>query len=197
MSTLALFGLDGLLGNAYVLCALVAGGLLTLQVILGLLGLGGDELDLEPADLDAEGPESLDAGFQVLSLRSVLAFFTFFGLTGWYGTLEGWDAALVGALAVADGLAAMFLIAFLLYKLYAQESKGNLEPENAVGRTARVYLRVPARNEGVGKIHVKVQGRTAEFQAFTRGDELPTGALAKVSAMRSPDTFEVVALEEE
>jgi len=193
---IALFGMEGLLGNTYVLCTLVAGGLLTLQTLMALLGLGGDELEIEPGDLDVEGPEALDPGFQVLSLRSVLAFFTFFGLTGWFGTLKGWSTWLTGSLAVADGLAAMLLIAWLLYKLYQQESQGNLDPANAVGCTARVYLRVPGKNSGLGKIQVKVQGRTAEFQAFTQGEELPTGSLARVAAMSGPDTFEVVPLKE-
>jgi len=43
---------------------------------------------------------------------------------------------------------------------------------------------------------VKVQGRTAEFSAFTLGEELPTGALVTIARMSRADTFEVVALKE-
>ena len=36
-----------------------------------------------------------------------------------------------------------------------------------------------------------------EFNAFTNGEGLPTGATVRVKRMTTPDTFEVVPLKEE
>jgi hypothetical protein len=73
-------------------------------------------------------------------------------------------------------------------------SKGNLDPQRAVGSPARVYLRIPGKNTGRGKITVSIQGRTMEFVAFTQGDELPTGSECRIVGMTTKDTFEVSAL---
>ena len=59
--------------------------------------------------------------------------------------------------------------------------EGTLDPRNAVGQTATVYLRVPAHGQGQGKVHVKVQGRTAELAATSDGPEIPTGAVPEPS----------------
>jgi len=57
-----------------------------------------------------------------------------------------------------------------------------------------VYLRIPARNAGKGKITVSIQGRTHEFAASTAGQEIPSGAEVKVARQITQDTFEVEAL---
>jgi hypothetical protein len=130
-------------------------------------------------------------------VRAVASFFTFFGLTGWYGTRSDWDALLTVLLSTLSGVALMVAVAWMLRMQSKLQSKGNLDPRNALGLSARVYLRIPGSNAGFGKITVKVQNRTAEFNAFTAGAELPTGALVKIVRMSTPDTFEVVALQEE
>ena len=70
-----------------------------------------------------------------------------------------------------------------------------MRPENAVGKTAKVYLRVPGEHSGAGKITVSIQGRSQEFGAVTGGPELPTGSEARVLGMTTENTFEVVALD--
>jgi hypothetical protein len=130
-------------------------------------------------------------------VRAVASFFTVFGLMGWLGVTQGWNPFVTVLVAVVAGLALMMVVAWMLRMQMRLQSKGNLEPQNAVGLSARVYLRIPARNTGFGKVTVKVQGRTAEFSAFTLGEELPTGALVTIARMSTADTFEVVALKEE
>jgi hypothetical protein len=129
-------------------------------------------------------------------VRAVASFFTVFGLTGWLGVTQNWHPALIAGTAFGSGLAVMLVVAWLLRMQMRLQTRGNLEPANALGQSARVYLRIPARNTGFGKVTLKLQGRTAEFSAFTLGEALPTGALVKIAHMSTPDTFEVVALEE-
>jgi hypothetical protein len=189
----SLIEMDWSMTTVYMACAAGGGTLLILQTLLLLLGWGDTDVDLD-ADTDIDAG---DGAFSLFSLRAVVSFFTFFGLTGWLGTARGWDPMLTVFAAAASGGSLMLVVAWLLAMQTKLESKGNLDPKNAVGKTARVYLRVPAHNAGVGKITVNVQSRSAEYNASTNGDELPTGATVRITRMTTADTFEVVALTEE
>jgi len=187
-------GFDWSMEFAYMACAAAGGTVLLLQFLLTLFGIGDGH------DGDFDGDHDVDHGdgaFSLFSVRALASFFTFFGLTGWLGTSNGWGPLRTSLVALGAGLALMALVAWLMHLQLKLKSEGNLNPANAVGLSARVYLRIPGNNSGTGKITVKVQGRTAEFSAFTNGPELPTGALVKVARMSTPDTFEVTALTEE
>ena len=199
---LVLFGLDWSMQTTYMACAAAGGTVLVLQTALLLFGVGDAHVDVDMhhdlgAGHDGDAGEQHDGAFGLLSVRAVASFFTFFGLTGWLGVTKGWDPTLTVLIAVLAGLALMFVVAWMMRMQSKLQSKGNLDPKNALGLSARVYLRIPAKNSGLGKITVKVQGRSAEFNAFTLGKELPTGALVKIARMSTPDTFEVVQLKEE
>jgi hypothetical protein len=175
----------------YMACAAGGGVVLLLQTLLLLFGVGID------ADVDFDDPGDGDGSFGVLSIRAVAAFFTFFGLAGWGGTAAGWGQAKTLLVAVGAGLAIMLLVAWLMHAQSKLQSKGNVDPENAIGKTARVYLRIPGHDQGHGKITVSVQSRSIELNAFTQGEALPTGATVRIVRMTTPDSFEVVPLTEE
>lgn len=183
----------------YLACAVLGGAVLLLQTVLLLIG-GGDtdtpHVDMQPDIGAADSGESPghDTGFGVISIRSVASFFCFFGIVGMYGNSAGWGTLPTVGAAVGSGVVMLLAVAWLFSlqrKLYSQ---GNVDPRNAVGATARVYLRIPAQNSGKGKITVSIQGRTAEFAASTRGPEIPTGSEVKVTRQITQDTFEVEPL---
>ncbi len=83
----------------FVVCAAIGGTLLLCQLVLTLMGLGGDAFDLDvdsdvgaDVDMDVDMDVDADAGesghhgsswiFGVISFRSVVAALTFFGLAG-------------------------------------------------------------------------------------------------------------------
>jgi len=76
-------------------------------------------------------------------------------------------------------------------KLYGLNASGNVDPNTAVGRTANVYLTVPANASGQGKVTLELQGRTVEFRAVTDGDEIPTGSVVAVTKFLSPGVAHV------
>jgi hypothetical protein len=186
---------------AYMACAAAGGTVLVLQMLLMMIGVGDGHPDMDlhhgfdsgGAHDASDHPEHV---FSLFSIRAIAAFFTFFGLTGWLGTSSGWNPIVTLFAAVGAGLAVMVLVALMMRAQSKLTSQGNLDPKNAVGLSARVYLRIPAANGGFGKVQVKLQGRTAEFSACTAGPELATGALVRLTRMQTPDTFEVAALEE-
>jgi hypothetical protein len=96
--------------------------------------------------------------------------------------------------AFLAGVAALFLVGWLMRAMGRLASSGNLDLQNAVGKTARVYLRIPKSKSGLGKVTVEVQGRSVECGAVTAAGEIPTGVPVRVVAV-SGDVLEVVRTE--
>lgn len=188
-----LLEMDWSMKTVYMLCAAVGGVVLLLQTLLLFFGLGD-------ADVDFDGDVDVDAGdgsFSVLSIRTLFAFFTFFGLAGWGALSAGWGQFPSLAVAVGAGLAIMLVVAWLMSLQMKLQSSGTIDPANAIGKTATVYLRIPANRSGQGKITVSIQGRSVQFLALTGGDEIPTGGGVRILSMPTQGTFEVVSLNEE
>lgn len=188
--------------TVYLGCAAVGGTVLVLQTLMLFFGgadhgdVGGvghfDHGDIGQAD---SGEHTHDTAFGLLSVRTGAAFLCFFGLMGWGGTSAGWGTFPTMGAALAAGLLMLALVGWLFSvqkKLYAA---GNVDPRNAIGRSARVYLRIPAGNTGKGKITIALQGRTVEFNALTQGREIATGSEVRVTKQITQDTFEVEPLQ--
>lgn len=176
--------------DVYLTCAALGGAVLVLQLVL--LFFGGDA---DGDGLDADHHDGASDGLSFLSIRTIAAFLTFFGLTGWWGSEAGWGPAATMLASVGSGGVMMGLVAWLFGVLHKLQSSGNIDAGNAVGQPARVYLRIPGHHEGKGKITVTVQGRAKEYEAVTAGEELPTGSAVRVLAMPTPNTFEVASLD--
>jgi len=179
--------------KVYVTCAIVGGTVILGQTGLSIFGIGGGD-DVDP-DISVDDVDGLDGGLNVISVRALSGFLTFFGLVGWTGTEAHFHPAAVGGMALAAGMAVMFFIAWTMRFFQRLQSSGNLEPEQIVGTTARVYLRIPANRSGKGKITVSIQGRSNEFEAVTKGDGLASGMECRIVRMITKDTFEVEALD--
>jgi len=172
--------------TVYQVSAGLGGAVLLLQMLLLLFAGGAD--DFEGGDVDADHD---DGSVGLLSIRAIASFLAFFGLTGWYGVVEDWSSTLTVFAAFGAGTGMMFLVAWLMAQLRKLYSEGNLKSENAVGKSAVVYLKVPGAYSGLGKITVTLQGRTAEYQAQTAGPEIATGKMVKVIRRASNDVFDI------
>lgn len=186
-------GLDWSMRSVYIVCAVVGGTILLIQTGLLLLGFHGGDSGFDfQHDTDVG-----DGSFSVLSLRALSSFLTFFGLSGWGAFEAGWGSLPSLAAGVLAGVAVMLAVASLLRLQLRLASRGNVDPQNAIGATATVYLRIPAKRGGQGKITVSIQGRTLEYLAVTGGSAIPTGDAVRILSMPTPGTFEVVPLNEE
>jgi hypothetical protein len=180
----------------YGVCAAVAGTILGVQMLMSLLGFDGDldgDLDVD-AHFDGHdhGGES-HSFFGVLSFRTVTAALTFFGLAGLGGEQSGWDSNQTLAVAVVAGAFALYGTYWLGVGLNKLQSDATADPQDAIGCTGNVYLRIPAARAGAGKVQVSQQGRTIEYEAVTSGAELATGESVVVVAFVAGDTVEVEA----
>ena len=178
--------------SVYFYCAAIGGGFLVLQTLLLFIGVGDADVD---ADLSPEGDASdVASGHGILlqlSFKTVVAFVTFFGLTGLACVGAEMSTGATLGISIAAGLAAFWLVAYLMSLLLSLQSTGTIDLSGAVGSSAKVYLRIPEKNSGFGKITVAVQGRTVTEKAVTRGEGIPTGSEVIIDGMTSGDTFEV------
>ena len=131
---------------------------------------GGHDTDIHDTDV----PDA-DAGFTILSLRSLLAFGMFMGYTGVVALRlgGGWFTAL--AAGVAAGVLAAWLAWRLLRLILRLQSSGTLDMQNAIGQTGEVYLAIPAGMQGAGKVMVEVQGALREMDAVSEEASIPNG----------------------
>ncbi len=166
----------------FLTCALLGGAVLVLQLLLGLVGLDHHGA----GDLHHDASE----GLNLLGVRALSAGLTFFGIGGLGGYALGLGAAAAFPMALVLGAAATVAVAAAMRALLRMESDGNPRIEGAVGEAATVYLSIPGGPAGIGKVHVRLQNRTVEYQAVST-HPLPTGAHVVVVDVVGPDTVEV------
>ena len=148
-----------------------------IQFIFLLIGFDSDSTDV---NVDTADAGSFEHEFSALSVRSIIAFFTFFGWTGvlaLHNHTSVWFAVLLAAIA---GISAMFIVAYMMYKFAQLEQSGTLNLYNALDKSGEVYLTIPGNEQGTGKIHILVEGRIRELDAVTNGESLKTGTPVKV-----------------
>lgn len=175
----------------YLYCSAIGGGLLLLLVLMMFVSGGESEFDSDASpELDAGDIDASRVLFQ-LSLKTVIAFITFFGLAGMACTKGGVSTSATLAVALAAGFGAFIMVGYVMQAMMSLQSNGNVDLNSATGQTAKVDLRIPANNSGSGKIAVIVGGRQITRKAITNGDAIPTGAEVVIDGMTAPDTFEV------
>lgn len=162
--------------------AIVFTVLFVIQFVLSLVGLDFEtdtDLDVEASAGSTEG-YGVDTDFTILSVRSIIAFFTFFGWTGVFVLKSGGSILLAVGLASLSGFAAMFVVAYMLYLFSKLGEDGTVDLNEAMYNTGEVYLAIPANKNGTGKIHLKVKGSLRELDAVSDGDAIPTGVPIRV-----------------
>jgi membrane protein implicated in regulation of membrane protease activity len=189
----------------------VGSTLLILQFALTILGFGHHDfdtgsLDADSVDVDHGGDvdghdvdgHDQDAGhgdgsaiFRMLSFRALVAASTFFGWSGLAATESGLSTMRAVSVAFGAGLLSMYLVAWFMHALTKLHAEGNVQIGQTIGANGTVYLSIPGKREGVGKVHVNVQQRTMEYNAVTADDKLPTGMPIVVVGVVDSETLEV------
>ena len=185
--------------TVYIGCAAVGGTVLVIQTLMLLFGAGDPDGDVhvDEAGIGHAGSgetHGTDTGLGLFSVRTIAAFLTFFGLAGWAGTEANWHVLTTMGVSLGAGFVMLVGVAWLFALQRKLAASGNVDPAAAIGKSARVYLRIPERNSGKGKITMALQGRSVELNAFTNGAAIATGAEVRVVRQVTGDTFEVEPL---
>ena len=188
--------------SVYWFCAILGSTLVLLQFCATLFGLGGGDMDADGVpdslDLDVEangggadsdGDASGVPFLKALSIRTATAGAAFFGLGGLTGEALGLGRAATAGLAIVAGIAAIYGVYFLFRTLSRFGEDGSIRESTAGGATGTVYLRIPAKRSGRGKVVVSQQGRSMEYAAETDDEnELATGTPIVVVKLIAPST---------
>lgn len=171
--------------------ALLFSLLFLLQTILSFAGGDGDS-SFGDADASIDGDHGIGYGF--FTIKNMVAFFTIFGWTGLALIKGNASKGVTIAVALAAGVAIVLMMLFLFRSMSKLKQSGTLLIDNAVGKTAEVYLFIPAKREGFGKVHIQLQGSLRELNAITDDEEIiPTGRIIKVTAVVNNNTLIVTS----
>ena len=169
--------------------AIPATVIMLVQAILLLVGVGLD------VDVDGDGVPDADIGHDGLGLISIRGIVAFFSVGGWAGFVAdggGLPVVISVLISLTAGLLALIGVALLFRSVYKLQAEGNLNIENAVGKTGKVYLPIPPNGQGHGKISILLQDRLTELDAVSEGSTaLATGESVVVLSVADAETVVV------
>ena len=150
-------------------------------LLLILTVFGGDADTDVDTDIDGDLADGDSIPFQFLSLKNIVAFFTVFGWSGIGFIQTGMASWLVIVLATLCGIVMMVMMATLFYFMSKLAESGTLKMKNAIGKLGEVYLVIPAKRGGMGKVQLNVQGSMRTLDAITDDeDSIPTSSIINV-----------------
>lgn len=156
--------------------AIISTVIMLIQTILSLIGMS--DLDLE---VGVDGGLDDCSGADLFTIKNIVNFFVGFGWAGvsFRSYIESDLLLVLISLLVGVGFVVIFIIIFK--QLMKLESNSAVGADACVGRTADVYLRIPANRSGKGKIQLSLNGAAREFDAVTDESEpIPSGAVVTV-----------------
>lgn len=210
-----------ILQQSFAVVAIPATVMLFLQTIMLLFGIGGshdtdsdgvdttadhgdfaDDIDISD---DADFTDDLsidhtdhfdsanhDAGLRLFTVRGIVAFFS---VGGWLGVVLGetnLHTALVILISVLGGIISLLSIAVILKWSLKLQDSGNIDIRNALGKTAQVYVPIPAGGASFGKVTLVLQDRYVEYSAVTQHSEaLKTDSFVKITGIINQSTLVV------
>lgn len=148
---------------------------------------GMDMLDLDlPDGNSADGSNPADFGtLRLFTLQGVIAFLCVFGWSGIALAKTALPVIVSLLIAFALGLSFMFLVALLIRSMAKLTDDGSVSLRSALGRSGSVYLTVPAKGHGHGKVNITINGQFREYDAITEATApIPTGMPIRVTDIR-------------
>jgi hypothetical protein len=156
--------------------AIISTVIMLIQTILSLIGMS--DLDLE---VGVDGGLDDCSGADLFTIKNIVNFFVGFGWAGvsFRSYIES-DLLLV-LISLLVGVCFVIIFIIIFKQLMKLESNSAVGADACVGRTADVYLRIPANRSGKGKIQLSLNGAAREFDAVTDESEpIPSGAVVTV-----------------
>ncbi|MBE6761155.1 MAG: hypothetical protein E7551_02600 [Ruminococcaceae bacterium] len=215
-----------ILQQSFAVVAIPATVMLLLQTVMLLFGIGGshdgetdgdaavehgdfsDNLDIaddgdftDGVHID-DGDQSYanhhDAGLRLFTVRGIVAFFS---VGGWLGVVLGETSlhtAWVILISLLGGLISLIVTALILKWSLKLQDEGNIDIRNALGKTAQVYIPIPANGKSFGKVTLVLQDRYVEYSAITQHSEtLKTDSFVKITGIINQSTLVVKPIAEE
>jgi hypothetical protein len=182
-----LLGLDPLL-RTFWFVAIPASVIFVIQTIMTFIG--ADASDGLNADFDGNF-DGVDAPFQLFSFRNLVNFLLGFGWSGvsFFGIIQ--NKLLLIIIALVIGALFIFLFFLIISQLLKLSENATFKIEQAINKTAQVYLTIPGYMQGRGKVLVSVKGSMHELEAMTKGEKINSGVTVKIIGAESESVLVV------
>ena len=169
--------------TVYIYIALGASGFFVLQSVFTFIGVGDNfEIDSDfdaEIDMDVDMVDGLSMTFHLFTIRGIIGFFMVFG---WTGVILTGDLSQIAVffISLGTGLIMLFLIALIYYFFEKISQEGNMDIKDAIGKQGSVYIPIPNRNEGIGKVQIVVGESLKTLDAIAKDKPITTGSQVKV-----------------
>lgn len=174
--------------------ALLFSTLFILQTVFSII-MGGDTDDADAfGDTDDYVSADQGIGYQFLTIKNLIAFFTLFGWTGITAFNSGLGKGVSVLLGCIAGALMVIIMAVLMRYIGKLKESGTLQIRNALNQIGTVYLLIPGQRKGTGKVHIKIQGSLREMDALTDDPRsIATGSIVKVNGLIDDSVLLVTA----
>jgi membrane protein implicated in regulation of membrane protease activity len=141
--------------------------------------MGADASDGIDADFDSN-LEATEAPFQLFSLRNLINFLLGFSWTGisFYNSIS--NHVLLIFLAFLVGAFFVFVFFLIMRQLQKLAEDNSFKIKSAINKTAEVYLSIPEKMSGRGKVMISINGAYHELSAMTENERIQTGSVVRV-----------------
>lgn len=157
--------------------ALLASLIFVIIIITSFFGGDSDEMST-----DAEVDSDTGIGFQFITFKNLVGFFTIFGWSGIACLDAEFSKPLTIIVSFACGLVMMGVMAAMFFYMRKLNHSGTLNFKNAIGSVGEVYLTIGANRSSIGKAHVRIQGSLRELEALTDSAiDLKSGSVITVT----------------
>ena len=149
-----------------------------IQMVMTFAGMDGS------GDIDPDFDGDLDSGnggpFQLFTFRNFINFLLGFGWSVISLKESISNQFLLLVVSAVFGAVLVTIVMYIFYWMAGMSESGTMELRHAIGKSANVYLTVPAAKSGKGKVHIKIQGNIREIDAVTEGAAVLTGTQVRV-----------------
>lgn len=163
-----------------------------LFIIQTIFSFAAGDNDQAYGDSDTATELDQGIGYEFLTIKNFIAFFTIFGWTGVALLQSNMNKTGIIGFAFLGGCVVVVMMFFIMRSMSNLKDSGTLKIENALGKTATVYLLIPSNRKGMGKITIDLQGTQRELNAVTDdGEDIATGSFVTVTGILNNNILKV------
>lgn len=145
---------------------------------------GTDASDGVSADFDGDLTDG-DTPFQLFSFRNLTNFLLGFSWTGisFFNTIPNKFIIIVLSLVVGSAFVVSFFLIIRQIQRLAEDNSFKIS--GTLNQVCSVYLTIPGRKSGNGKVQVSVKGAFHELEAITENEKIESGTMVRIIKIES------------
>jgi membrane-bound ClpP family serine protease len=173
--------LDPLLRTLWFI-AIPSSVIFAIQSIMTFAGV--DSHDGLSADFDSD-LHGGDTPFQLFTFRNLINFMLGFSWTGisFAGLIDNRIVLISLSILVGSGFIVLFFMVIRQIERLAEDNTFKIA--NTLNKTGSVYLAIPGRKKGTGKVQVSVKGSFHELEAVTENEKIESNSTVKIVKIES------------